>query len=62
MTVAHAPPDTVPGLPPNIAVINHVIKAAYKPANGGNPANMAKESDSGIMIIATVRPAKISIL
>ena len=62
ITVAPAPPETIPGLPPNIAVTNPIIKAAYKPTNGGNPANIAKESDSGIMVMATVNPAKISVL
>ncbi|MNT69549.1 hypothetical protein D3C72_2078760 [compost metagenome] len=62
ITVAPAPPDTIPGLPPKMAVTNPIINAAYKPVNGGKPANIAKESDSGIIVIATVKPAKISVL
>jgi hypothetical protein len=60
--VAPAPPEIIPGLPPKIAVTNPIIKAAYNPTSGGNPASIAKDKDSGIMVIATVRPAKISIL
>jgi hypothetical protein len=39
-----------------------MIKAAYKPASGGKPTRIANESDSGIIVIATVKPAKISFL
>jgi hypothetical protein len=42
-------------------VTSPIIKAAYKP-KGGKPAKIANESDSGIMVIATVKPAKISVL
>ena len=62
ITVAPAPPEIIPGLPPKIDVINPMIKAPYNPTNGGNPAKIANESDSGIMVIATVKPAKISVL
>jgi hypothetical protein len=62
ITVAPAPPEINPGLPPNTAVISPAIKAAYKPVKGGNPAKIANDKDSGIMVIATVRPARISVL
>jgi hypothetical protein len=39
-----------------------MINAPYKPTNGGKPANMANDNDSGIIVIATVNPAKISVL
>jgi hypothetical protein len=39
-----------------------MIKAAYNPTNGGKPANIAKDNDSGIIVIATVKPAKTSVL
>ncbi|MNY19724.1 hypothetical protein D3C86_1531700 [compost metagenome] len=61
-TVAPAPPDIIPGLPPKIAVTKPIIKAAYKPVKGDSPASMAKDNDSGIIVIATVNPAKISTL
>ena len=62
ITVAPAPPEINPGLPPNIAVTRPAIKAAYKPIKGGKPANIANDNDSGIMVMATVRPAKTSVL
>ena len=62
ITVAPAPPETIPGLPPKTAVINPAIKAAYKPTKGGKPAKIANDKDSGIMVIATVKPANISVL
>jgi hypothetical protein len=55
ITVAPAPPDTIPGRPPNIAVTNPIINAAYNPTNGGKPANIANDNDSGIIVIATNR-------
>src|SRR5690606_15484181 len=61
ITVAPAPPEIIPGLPPNIAVIIPIIKAPYNPVKGGNPATIANDKDSGIMVIATVNPAKISV-
>ena len=61
-TVAPAPPETNPGRPPKIAVISPMIKAAYNPTKGGKSARMAKDNDSGIIVIATVNPAKISVL
>ncbi|MNG11337.1 hypothetical protein D3C84_948710 [compost metagenome] len=62
ITVAPAPPEIIPGLPPKIAVTKPAIKAAYKPTKGGNPAKIANDNDSGIMVMATVKPAKISFL
>lgn len=62
ITVAPAPPETKPGRPPKTAVTKPIIKAAYNPAKGGKPARIANESDSGIIVIATVKPAKISVL
>ena len=62
ITVAPAPPEIIPGLPPKIAVINPAIKEAYKPINGGKPARIAKDNDSGIIVIATVKPANTSVL
>ena len=59
--MAPAPPDIIPGLPPNIAVTKPAIKAAYRPIKGGKPANIANDSDSGIIVIATVKPARISV-
>jgi len=38
-----------------------MIKAPYNPVKGGKPATIAKDSDSGIMVIATVKPANISV-
>ena len=61
-TVAPAPPETIPGLPPKMAVTKPIINAAYKPVNGEKPAKMANDNDSGIMVIATVKPAKTSFL
>src|SRR5690606_40982671 len=61
-TVAPAPPDTIAGLPPKIAVTSPIKKEAYRPVSGDSPAKIAKDSDSGIMVIATVNPAKISVL
>ena len=51
-----------PGLPPKIEDINPMMKAAYKPTSGGKPAKIANDSDSGIIVMATVRPARISVL
>jgi hypothetical protein len=50
------------GLPPKIEVTRPIMKAPYKPTNGGSFAKIAKERDSGIMVIATVNPARISVL
>src|SRR5690554_4390876 len=61
-TVAPAPPDTIPGRPPKTAVTNPIKKAAYNPVSGDNPAKIAKDNDSGIMVMATVKPAKTSFL
>jgi hypothetical protein len=55
-----APPDTIPGRPPNIAA-NH-YKCSIQSTNGGKPANIANDNDSGIIVIATVKPAKTSVL
>ena len=62
ITVAPAPPDTIPGLPPKTAVTKPIMKAAYNPTSGGKPANIANDNDSGIMVMATVNPAKTSVL
>ncbi len=62
ITVAPAPPEIKPGRPPKIAVTNPIIKAAYKPVKGENPARIANDKDSGIIVIATVSPANISFL
>ncbi len=43
-------------------VTNPIIKAPYNPTKGGNPAKIANDNDSGIMVIATVKPARISFL
>src|SRR5690606_29446349 len=61
-TVAPAPPDIIPGRPPKIAVIRPIKKAAYKPNNGDKPAKIANDKYSGIMVMATVKPAKTSVL
>jgi hypothetical protein len=42
------------------AVTNPMMKAAYSPTKGGKPAKIANDNDSGIMVMATVKPAKIS--
>jgi hypothetical protein len=34
----------------------------YSPTKGGKPAKIANDNDSGIMVMATVKPAKISVL
>jgi len=52
----------MPGLPPNTAVINPTIKAAYNPDKGATPATNAKAIASGTKANATVRPDKTSIL
>ena len=62
ITVAPAPPETIAGRPPKIAVTIPIIKAPYKPTKGDKPAKMANESDSGIIVMATVKPANISFL
>jgi hypothetical protein len=46
ITVAPAPPDTKPGLPPKTAVTNPMMKAAYSPTKGGKPAKIANDNDS----------------
>ncbi len=56
--VAPAPPETIPGRPPKMAVTSPIIKAAYNPVKGESPARMANERDSGYHVIATVSPAK----
>jgi hypothetical protein len=61
-TVAPAPPDIMPGLPPKIAVTKPMINAAYSPVKGERPASIANDKDSGIIVIATVNPAKTSTL
>jgi transcription elongation factor len=55
-------PDIIPGLPPNTAVINPTINAAYKPDKGATPATNAKAIASGTKASATVNPDKISTL
>ena len=62
ITTAKAPvaPLIIPGRPPNTAVINPTIKAAYKPTNGSTPATKAKATASGTKANATVNPLKIS--
>ena len=60
ITVAPAPPEIIPGLPPKIAVNKHKINEAYKPIKRGKQANITNDSDSGV--IATVKPARISVL
>src|SRR5690606_28175846 len=60
ITVAPAPPEIMLGLPPNIEVINPIRNAPYNPVSGGKPATIANDNDSGIIVIATVNPAKIS--
>ena len=64
ITTASAPvaPEIIPGLPPNTAVINPTIKAAYNPDNGATPATNAKAIASGTNASATVKPDKISTL
>jgi hypothetical protein len=64
MTTARAPvaPDIIPGLPPITAVINPIIKAAYKPERGVTPATKAKAIASGTKARETVKPDNISIL
>jgi hypothetical protein len=42
--------------------VTKLINAAYNPTKGGKPASIANDKDSGIMVIATVKPAKISVL
>jgi hypothetical protein len=44
-----------------MAVTKPIINAAYNPTKGGK-ASIANDKDSGIMVIATVKPAKISVL
>lgn len=61
-TVAPAPPDTIPGRPPRTAVTIPIKKAAYKPVRGVSPARIANDKDSGIMVMATVKPANTSFL
>ena len=52
----------MPGRPPIKAVINPIIKAAYKPTIGFTPATKANAIASGTSANATVSPAKSSIL
>ncbi len=63
-TTAMAPvaPEIIPGLPPKMAVTIPIIKAAYKPVSGDNPAISAKATASGTRAIATVSPDKTSVL
>jgi hypothetical protein len=60
--MAPVAPDIIPGLPPNIDVMNPIMKAAYNPVKGDNPAIKAKATASGIKAIATVNPDRISVL
>ena len=60
-TVAPAPPEINPGRPPNRAATSPAMNAAYSPESGGKPARMANDNDSGIMVMATAKPARISV-
>jgi hypothetical protein len=56
ITIAIAPvaPLIIQGLPPNIAVINPIIKAAQSPTIGSTPATNENAIASGINAKATV--------
>jgi hypothetical protein len=58
---AQVAPDIIPGLHPNIAVINHTIKAACNQTIGFIHATKEKAIASGINARATVKPDKISV-
>ena len=62
MITASAPvaPEIIPGLPPSIAVIRQMIKAAYNPMMGVTPAIIAKATASGTSASATVKPDRTS--
>lgn len=62
MTTAIEPaaPDTIPGRPPNSAVIVHRMKAPYKPIKGCRWATSAKAMHSGASANAVVMPASTS--
>ena len=64
ITTATAPvaPDIIPGLPPNIDVINPILNAAYRPVNGDSPAINANAIASGTRAKATVSPDNTSFL
>ena len=64
ITTANAPvaPEIMPGLPPTIAVIKPMIKAAYNPESGVTPATKAKAIASGTKARETVRPDNNSTL
>src|SRR5690348_3216365 len=52
----------MPGRPPSIAVIRHIMKAAYKPVSGLTWAITAKAIASGTRANATVRPDRMLFL
>jgi hypothetical protein len=54
-------PLIIPGLPPNIEVIIHIIKAAQSHTIGSTFATNEKAIASGINANATVSPDKISV-
>jgi hypothetical protein len=58
---AQVAPDIIPGLPQNIAVINHTIKAACNHTIGLTPATNEKAIASGTNAKATVKPDNISV-
>ena len=60
--MAPVAPEIIPGLPPNMEVINPIVNAAYNPVNGDNPAINEKATASGTSASATVSPDKISFL
>ena len=59
---AHVAPEIIPGLPPNIAVISHIINAAWSPTIGSTHATNEKAIASGTSASATVSHDKISVL
>jgi hypothetical protein len=52
----------MPGLPPNAAVINPTINAAYNPVRGETWATSANAIASGTIANATVRPLNTFVL
>lgn len=53
-------PEIIPAFPPIAAVIKPMIKVAYNPTIGSTPATKENATLSGIYMMDTVKPDKIS--
>ena len=60
--MAPVAPEIIPGRPPRSEATKPIIKAAYNPVSGENPAIIANAIASGTRARATVIPDRISVL